>query len=146
MTAKIICQMQAARILLFVYMFYHVYLHYDQVICKSMKIELPGLWIVEYKSFHVLKADKNFLTLIENKISKIRNIVFINPLLREKKKKIQFQIAIQITKFLQIFNMANREWHFLVYYERSSILISYSFIIPFNFRFSICVHNLHMKF
>lgn len=38
MTAEITCEMQAARILLFVYMFYHVYLHYDQVICKSMKI------------------------------------------------------------------------------------------------------------
>jgi hypothetical protein len=76
MTAEIICQMQAARILLFVYMFYHVYLHYDQVICKSMKIELPGLWILGYKSFHFLKADKNFPNLLENKISKIWNLVF----------------------------------------------------------------------
>lgn len=29
--------MQGARILLFGYMFYHVYLHYDQVSCKSRK-------------------------------------------------------------------------------------------------------------
>lgn len=30
--------MQAARILLFGYMFYHVYLHYDQVNCDSLRI------------------------------------------------------------------------------------------------------------
>lgn len=63
MTVEITYEMQAARILLFGYVFYHVYLHYDQVICKSSAYVFHGLWILENKSFYCLQADKNFTRL-----------------------------------------------------------------------------------